>query len=71
MRWLLLSVRMNCLLWISVILYLEMLSRSDLWDRGFLRTLDRIDTKILDRFYHPTEVDLVAEAQEDVAKMQQ
>ena len=33
--------------------------------------LDRIDTKILDRFYHPTEVDLVAEAQEDVAKMQQ
>ena len=33
--------------------------------------LDRIDTKILDRFYHSTEVDLVAEAQEDVAKMQQ
>ena len=33
--------------------------------------LDRIDTKILNQYYHPTEVDLAAEAQEDVQKMQQ
>ena len=33
--------------------------------------LDRIATKILNQYYHPTEVDLAAEAQEDVQKMQQ
>ena len=41
------------------------------WLLGILprEELDRIDTKILDRYYHPTEVDLAAKAKAEAKQM--